>query len=62
MHEGAFGCAIKDENVEFFTDYANRALANFDFSQKYFVDFIFDAEILSGEDVLQIANYEGLWG
>ena len=61
-HEGAFGCAITDENVKPFIGYANTELATFDFTPKYFVDFIFDAEILSSEDVLQIANYEGLWG
>jgi len=61
-HEGAFGASIKDEKVCLFTDYANHALADFDFSQKYFVDLIYDAEVLTGNDVLEIANYEGLWG
>ena len=61
-HEGAFGCAIYDKDVEPFTEYANIHLASFDFTPKYFVDFVFDADILSAEDVLQIANYEGLWG
>ena len=61
-HEGAFGSSIKDEKVCLFTDYANRALANFDFSQKYFIDLIYDAEILTSDDIFEIANYEGLWG
>ena len=61
-HEGAFGAAISDRNVDLFTEYANAELASFDFSQKYFIDLIYDAEILSADDVLQIANYEGLWG
>ena len=61
-HEGAFGAQILDENVEAFTEYANAELASFDFSQKYFVDFVYDADILSGDDILQIANYDNLWG
>ena len=61
-HEGAFGCAIKDENVKEFTEYSNVELASFDFSQKYFVDFIYDADILSADDIFQIANYDNLWG
>ena len=31
-HQGAFGCAIKDTNIQTFTDYANRELINFDFT------------------------------
>lgn len=61
-HEGAFGAAILDTNVEPFTQFANNELASFDFSQKYFVDLIYDASILTGDDVLQIANYDYLWG
>ena len=61
-HEGAFGAAIQDDKVCAFTDYANHALANFDFSQKYFIDLIYDAEILTADDIFQIANYDGLWG
>ena len=61
-HEGAFGAQIPDANVQPFTEYANAELASFDFSQKYFVDFIYDAEILSADDILQIANYDNLWG
>ena len=61
-HEGAFGAQIPDANVELFTNYANRELASFDFSQKYFVDFIYDADFLFADDVLQIANYDDIWG
>ena len=61
-HEGAFGASIEDANVEPFIKYSNDELASFDFSQKYFIDLIYDAEILTGDDIFQIANYEGLWG
>ena len=61
-HEGAFGCAITDVNVKPFTEYANQALASFDFSQKYFIDLIYDADVLTADDIFEIANYDGLWG
>ena len=61
-HEGAFGAAIRDEKVIPFTQYSNDCLADFDFTPKYYVDFIFDASILTGADVLQIAGYDNLWG
>ena len=61
-HEGAFGAAIYDSKVNDFTDFSNETLANFDFTPKYYVDFICDASILTGADVLQIAAYDNLWG
>ena len=61
-HEGAFGAAIFDSNVNAITAYTDRELASFNFSQKYFIDLIYDASILTGDDVLQIANYDNLWG
>ena len=61
-HEGAFGCAIEDQNVQLFTNYANRSLVNFDFTPKYNIDLEYDASLLTGEDILCIANYDHIWG
>ena len=61
-HQGAFGCAIKAENVELFTQYANIELANFDFTPKYYIDLEYDANYLIPADVLNIANFDNLWG
>ena len=61
-HQGAFGCAIKDINVKTFTEYANKELANFDFTPKYYIDLEYDANYLIPADVLNIANFDNLWG
>lgn len=61
-HQGAFGCAIKGENVKLFTDYANIELADFDFTPKYYIDLEYDANYLIPADVLNIANFDNLWG
>ena len=61
-HQGAFGCAIKDINVQTFTDYANQELANFDFTPKYYIDLEYDANYLIPADVMNIANFDNLWG
>ena len=61
-HQGAFGCAIKDINITPFTEYANRELANFDFTPKYYIDLEYDANYLIPADVLNIANFDNLWG
>lgn len=61
-HQGAFGCAIKDINVQTFTEYANEELANFDFTPKYYIDLEYDANYLVPADILNIANFDHLWG
>ena len=61
-HQGAFGCAIKDTNIQTFTDYANRELINFDFTPKYYIDLEYDANYLIPADILNIANFDNLWG
>ena len=61
-HQGAFGCAIRANNIESFTQYANTALANFDFTPKYYIDLEYDANYLIPADVLNIANFDNLWG
>ena len=61
-HEGAFGAVITDSAIEPFLKYSNDFLADFDFTPKYNVDLIYDASILKGEDIMSIANYDGLWG
>lgn len=61
-HEGAFGAGIKDSHINDFIQYSNKALADFDFTPKYYVDFIFDANLLTPEDILNIASFDNLWG
>ena len=61
-HQGAFGCAIRGYNIQAFTEYANKELANFDFTPKYYIDLEYDANYLIPADVLNIANFDNLWG
>lgn len=61
-HEGAFGASIDDTSVLPFIEYSNIALANFDFSQKFLIDLEYDANTLTPEDILNLANFDNLWG
>ena len=61
-HEGAFGVGIADTNLIAFIDYANRNLAGFDFTSKYNVDFEYDVQMLNANDILNLADFNGLWG
>ena len=61
-HAQAFGAGIKDENFSDFIIYSNNALANYDFSPQYKVDFIYDQFNIKSKDILEIAGYDMLWG
>lgn len=61
-HQGAFGCAIKDENICIFTEFANRELVNFDFSPKYYIDLEYSAKYITVADVMNLASFDNLWG
>ena len=61
-HEGAFGVGILDEDLPQLIHYANTILANYDFTPKYYVDFEYDSITLTGDDILNIADCDWLWG
>ena len=61
-HEGAFGAGICADKVDVFIEYSNTALADFDFTPKYYLDFIFDANLLTSAEVLNLASFDNLWG
>jgi single-stranded-DNA-specific exonuclease len=61
-HQGAFGCAIEDSNIQPFIEYSNQELASFDFSPKYYIDLEYSAKYLTADDIFSIANFDGLWG
>ena len=61
-HQHAFGIGIKKEKLSDFIDYTNKALANVDFTTNYQVDFIYQADFLSGNDILQVADLDNVWG
>ena len=61
-HEGAFGVGIYNDDLPHFTSYANELLKDFDFTAKYYIDFEYEAATLTGADILNIADFDNLWG
>ena len=61
-HANALGVGITDENFSTFINYSNQALANFDFTPCYKVDFIFYGDDFRGNDIVEIAELKSLWG
>lgn len=61
-HASAFGCGIKDENIQKFIDYTNDLLQDYDFTPSYNVDAIFNVDTLNPDDVLSVGHFKYLWG
>lgn len=61
-HANAFGTGIKDKDFETFINYSNQALAEFDFTPCYKVDFIFDGSNFKGQDIIELAELKSIWG
>ena len=61
-HANALGVGILDATFTAFINYSNQALANFDFTPCYKVDFIFYGDDFRGADIVEIAELKSLWG
>ena len=61
-HENAFGVSIPDEKIEDFIQYADIALADYDFSSSYKVDFVYDGNHFKGSDIVDVAQLKYLYG
>jgi single-stranded-DNA-specific exonuclease len=61
-HANALGVGIADINFDHFIEYSNQALADFDFTPCYKVDFIFYGDDFRGSDIVEIAEFKSLWG
>ena len=61
-HANALGVGIPDATFSTFINYSNQALANFDFTPCYKVDFIFHGDDFRGKDIVEIAELKSLWG
>ena len=61
-HANALGVGITDNNFNTFINYSNQALADFDFTPCYKVDFIFNGSDFRGNDIVKIAELKSLWG
>ena len=61
-HANALGVGIYDTFFDSFIEYSNQALAEFDFTPCYKVDFIHNGNNFSGYDVIEIAELKSIWG
>ena len=61
-HANAFGIGIRDEDISAFITSTNSALDGFDFTPIYNVDFIYKADELTPDEVIDIAGMKSLWG
>ena len=61
-HQGAFGLGIEADKIDGFLEATDAALANMSSEPSYFVDYIFDANNVDGEKILEIARMNDYWG
>lgn len=61
-HAAAMGVGLIKDNVQPLLDYSNKALANYDFSACYDVDYIYMANDFNSQSIIDIASMKSLWG
>ena len=61
-HQGAFGLGIAAENINAFLEATDRALHDMSEEPVYYVDFLYNNNYIPGQDVLDIAYLDDLWG
>lgn len=60
-HEGAWGCAIPERNVDAFIHKTNELYKDVDFTPAYMVDFIWTPSQLNPQTIIMIAELD-IWG
>ena len=61
-HPGAFGVGIKEENIDKFIEETDKLLTWMPDEAVYYVDYIFDANNINENFVLEIGMLDDLWG
>lgn len=61
-HSNAFGVGVTAENFDKLVEYIDIELADMSFDIRYDVDFIFDANRLTKENIFELADYSEMWG
>ncbi len=56
-HQGAFGAAIKDENLEKFIEQSNKDLEKYSFSNNYKIDLEYTSNQINADVIAQIASF-----
>lgn len=64
MHASAFGVSILNEDVPLLKTYIEKKLKDFNFTNSYRVDFIWDANKINKyqNDILKIGELSNIWG
>lgn len=61
-HQSAFGAGIYDKDIEAFIEKTDEELADIEFNKMYLVDFIFQADNIDINTMLELGSYPFLWG
>lgn len=61
-HQGAFGLGIDEDKIEDFISATDEALKDMSSEPIYWVDFIYNGANVDADGVLEVADYEDLWG
>ena len=61
-HDNACGIALYDSKVKSFIDWSNEKLKDYNFVPEYDIDLVVNANSTNDLDILEIADYENLWG
>ena len=61
-HQGAFGLGIDECKIESFLEATDVALDNMSSEPSYFVDYVFDANNVDTDKILEIARMNDYWG
>lgn len=61
-HQSAFGAGIYDKDIEAFIEKTDEELADIEFNKMYLVDFIFQADNIDINTLLELGSYPSLWG
>ena len=61
-HQGAFGIGIPAENIEAFLAATDELLKDMSDEPVYYVDYLYDGYDVNGQDILDIAYMNDIWG
>ena len=61
-HPGAFGLSINEQNIQTFIEKTDQILSSMNDEAIYYVDYIYDNNNINGQNILDIAELENLWG
>ena len=61
-HQGAFGLGIPAQNIEAFLEKTDELLKDMSDDAVYYVDYIYEGYDVNGQDILDIAYMNDIWG